>query len=183
MNNANTPALPPSTLRAVAIAVALTASSCAAHADCAPVIAAYAKAEATGRYAMFDVSSIDAAPKGKPFQVDVDGFAYTNMGSSYSKSGGGDAGAEGNSLRSREQKGTVRCEALGERRIGTETALGYRIRGNDKGNQPDPTAIHLWVSRASGLPLFHGMGSDGGGLRWVYGAEVVAPVPGGKAGK
>ncbi len=34
----------------------------------------------------------------------------------------------------------------------------------------------MWISRSTGLPIFHGMGSDGGGLRWVNGPEVVAPA-------
>ena len=162
-------------LRAALGAIAATWAS-AACADCGPVIAAYAKAEATGRYAMYDVASLQAAPKGTPFQVDVGGAGYTNFGDRWQKGGGGDAGFEGSSLRKREGKGTVRCEPLGERKIGSETAVGYQIRNNEKGNAPDPTAIHMWISRSTGLPVFHGMGSDGGGLRWVYGPTVVAPA-------
>jgi hypothetical protein len=59
-------------LQAALFAIATTCA-CAACADCGPVIATYAKAEATGRYAMSDVASLQAAPKGKPFQVDVGG--------------------------------------------------------------------------------------------------------------
>ena len=85
-----------------------------------------------------------------------------------------DAGSEGAALKSCEQKGTARCEPLGERNVGRDAAVGYRIRNNAKGDAPDPTAIHMWISRATGLPLYHGLGDDGG-LRWVYGPEVVAP--------
>ena len=45
------------------------------------------------------------------------------------------------------------------------------------GGYIDPTAIDIWVGRATGLPVWHGMGSDGGGFRWVYGAAVVTPDP------
>ena len=35
-----------------------------ANADCKPVIAAYGKADATRRFAIYEVDSLDAAPKG-----------------------------------------------------------------------------------------------------------------------
>ena len=166
---------PPLFLVAMPLAV-LAALPGPSRADCAPVIAAYAKAEATGRYAMFDVDSIASTPKGAPFQVDIGNVGYTHLGNgTYTRRGGGDAGAEAGSVKSREQKGSIRCEPIGERRIGSEAARGYRIRANDKSSQ-DPTAIHIWVATSSGLPLFHGMGSEDGGLRWVYGAEVAAPA-------
>jgi hypothetical protein len=148
-----------------------------AHADCGQVIEAYSKAEATGRYAMYDVDKITSAPKGQPFQVTIGSAGYVDVGGTY-KNVGSSAGSEGSSLKAREQKGEVRCEPLGERKIGNDILVGYQIRNNDKGNRPDPTAIHMWVNRATGLPWFHGMGSDNGGLRWVYGPEVVAPPPG-----
>jgi hypothetical protein len=156
----------------------------AAHADCAPVLAAYAKADATKRFAMFDVDSLDAPPKGEPFMVSVGDFAYVPnivkkgplnyVKEGYTKSPSTFVGSEAASLKNREQKGAVRCEPLGERKIGAVQAVGYQIRRNDKGNQPDDTAIHMWVSRDTGLPIYHGMGSDGG-LRWVYGAAVTVP--------
>ncbi|MEO8923298.1 MAG: hypothetical protein ABI330_10830 [Caldimonas sp.] len=159
-----------------ALAIVAAAVAAGAQADCAPVIAAYAKAEATGRYAVYDVKNIQAAPTGKPFHVDVGNASYTNFGDHYQKGGGGTAASEGSSLKSRELKGAVRCEPLGERKISGDAALGYQVRNNDKNNAPDPTAIHIWISRLSGLPVFHTMGSeDGGGMRWVYGNDVVVP--------
>jgi hypothetical protein len=163
-----------------------TAFACAAHADCGPVIAAYGKADATKRFAIYEVDSITEVPKGEPFSVALGDVAYVQqyvrkgplqvVKDGYKK-GGHAAGFEADSLRSREKKGEVRCEPLGERKIGTEPAMGYQIRNNDKGSQTDYAAIHIWTSRATGLPLFHGMGSDGGGFRWVYGTDVVAPDP------
>jgi len=166
------------THRTALVALGLAALYGCAHADCAPVIDAYAKAQATGRFAMYDVASLQAAPKGAPFHVEVGGASYTNFGDRWQKGASGDAGSEGAALKSREQKGTARCEPLGERNVGRDAAVGYRIRNNAKGDAPDPTAIHMWISRATGLPLYHGLGDDGG-LRWVYGPEVVAP-PGAK---
>jgi hypothetical protein len=155
----------------------------AARADCAPVLAAYAKADATKRFAMFDVDSLAATPKGEPFMISIGEDAYVpNMVrkgplnfvmEGYKKSPSTFVRSEAASLKSREQKGEVRCEPLGERKIGAMAAVGYQIR-NNKGTQPDDTAIHMWVSRDTGLPIYHGMGSDGG-LRWVYGAAVTVP--------
>ena len=36
-------------------------------------------------------------------------------------------------------------------------------------------AIHFWIAKSSGLPLYHAIGSDSDGWRWVYGSDVVAP--------
>jgi hypothetical protein len=158
-----------------------------AHAGCEPAIAAYDKADATQRYAVYDVEDIANAPKGDPLVVVIGDAEYAQQYDrkrNYAKAGytkgGHTAGFEGRALKEREKNGRVRCEPLGERKIGSEAVLGYRIRDN-KGSAPDPTAIELWVGRASGLPVFHGMGSDNGGFRWVFGAGVVAPAAG--AGK
>lgn len=166
------------------VAAHLFTCAAAAHADCGPVLAAYVKADATKRFAMFDVDSLAAPPKGEPFMVSIGDVTYVqNMVrkstfdyamDGYKKSPSSFVRSEAASLKSREQKGEVRCEPLGERKIGAVQAVGYQIRRNDKGNQPDDTAIHMWVSRESGLPIYHGMGSDGG-LRWVYGAAVTVP--------
>ena len=171
-------------LRAVAIGLTGALSCAVAHADCGPVISAYGKADATRRFAMFDVETLAQVPKGEPFMVVIGDVRYTQNIVRKSaiqfvidgyKAAGYAAGFEAGSLKEREQKGVVRCEPLGERKIGSEAAIGYQIRKNDKGTQPDPNAIHMWVNRATGLPIYHGMGSDGG-LRWVYGAEVTAPA-------
>lgn len=166
-----------SIIRLVAAAIAML-HAYAAHADCSAVVSASEKAEATGRHAMFDVDGIASPPKGQPFLVTIGNAGYVNTGGtsgSYSSIGSGSATAEATSLRTREQQGKIRCEPLGERRIGNEQAVGFQIRDNGKGTAPDPLAIHMWLSRTSGLPLFHGMGSDSGGLHWVYGSDVVAP--------
>jgi hypothetical protein len=170
-------------LRAFAMALTGASASTFAHADCGPVISAYGKADATRRFALFEVDTLAQAPKGEPFMVVVGDVRYTQNIVRKSalqfvidgyKAGGYAAGLEAGSLKGREQKGEVRCEPLGERKVGAEAAIGYQIRNNDKGTQPDPTAIHMWVNRTTGLPMYHGMGSDGG-LRWVYGTEVTAP--------
>jgi hypothetical protein len=170
-----------------ALALGLAAAcACPAYADCSAVISAYAKADATKRFAVLDVASIDAAPKGDTVIAVIGDTQYTpnivrkgplNFVTEGYNAGPYSPGIESGSLKDRERKGSVRCEPLGERKIGSEATAGYRVRSNDKGTQADPTAIDIWVSRATGLPVWHGMGSDGGGFRWVYGAAVVAPDP------
>ena len=158
-------------------AIVVGGFAAAAHADCKPVLDAYAKAEATKRYALYDVKTIQAQPAGKPFHVDIGGVGYTDFGGGhYQNAGDGQAGDEGKSLKEDEQNGKKRCEPLGDRSIGDQAATGYRIRSTEKGKLADLTAIDMWVSKATGLPIFHGMGSDGGGQRWVYGSAVVAPA-------
>jgi len=173
----------PSSLRAITMGLAWL-GACSAHADCGPVIAAYIKADATKRYAVFDVDSLTAAPTGDPLSLTIGDVSYTQkyvkkgpfeiVKAGYQKGSSG-AAFEASSLKSREQKGEVRCEPLGERKIGAEQVVGYRIRDNDKSGKPDVTAIEIWISRPTGLPLWHGMGSDAGGFRWVFGAAVSAP--------
>lgn len=168
-----------------ALATAFLATAAAAvRADCGPVLAAYAKAEVTKRFALFEVDSLAGPSKGEAFMVSVGDVSYVQnwvikgplnyVMDGYKRSGSPYVRSESDSLKSREQKGTVRCEPLGERKIGAEQAVGYQIRNNNKGNGADETAIHMWVSRAAGLPIYHGMGSEGG-WRWVYGAAVTAP--------
>jgi len=168
----------------LAFAAALLAASAGnAHADCKPVIDAYLKADATKRYAVFDVDSMAQAPKGEPFLIVVDGAEYQpNMVrkgplnivmDGYTRRAFTTNG-EARALKEREARGEKRCEALGDRKVGTEAVVGYRVRA--AGKQPDVTANDVWISRASGLPLWHGLGSDDGGYRWVYGAAVVAPA-------
>lgn len=168
----------------ITTAALFAASASAARADCAPVVAAYAKADSTRRFAMFDVDGIAKEPKGEPFMVVIGDVQYTpnivkkgtlNYELDGFKAGRYAVGYQADSLKEREKKGAVRCESLGERRIGAEQVIGYQIRS--PGSAADPNAIHMWVSRATGLPLVHGMGSDDGMLRWVYGAAVVTPAP------
>ena len=177
-------------LTLAASAAVLAALAGTAHADCAPVIAAFDKADATKRYAMYEVDSMAQAPKGDPFMVAIGDVEYRQkyerkgplsiVKAGFEK-GGHAAGVEGRSIKEREKKGGLRCEPLGERKVGSEVALGYRIRNNE-GKEPDPSATDVWISRASAVPLFTSVGgSDDGGFRWVYGSSVVAPAPG--AGK
>lgn len=186
MNTLSTRTPTGSALRS-ALALGLAAACvCSAHADCGPVISAYAKADATKRFAVLDVDSINAAPKGDTVVAVIGDVQYTpnivrkgplNFVTEGYKAGPYTSGIESGSLKDRERKGSVRCEPLGERKIGSEAAVGYHVRSNDKGTQDDPTAIDVWVSHATGLPVWHGMGSNGGGFHWVYGAAVAAPDP------
>jgi hypothetical protein len=168
------------------LTLALTAAA-TAHADCAPVIAAFDKADATKRFALYEVDSVTQVPKGDPFMIAIDNVSYRQKyerkgALSFVKAGfeqgGHAAGFEGRSLKEREKKGEQRCEPLGERKLGSEAAVGYRIR-NNRGKEADLSATDMWIGRASGTPLFTSIGPDeSSGMRWVYGASVVAPGPG-----
>ena len=169
---------------AASIALVLLFASSTAIAECKPVLAAYAKAEATKRYAIYEVDRIDAAPKGEPTIVAIGDVEYdpnlvrktpidiVKVG--YVKSRH-DPNREIDALKAREASGKGRCESLGERRLGNVTAVGYRIRDTAPGRMSEVTAIDLWIDQATGLPVFHGMGSAGGGFHWTYGNAVVPP--------
>lgn len=112
------------------------------------------EAQATGRYALYDAKTPDTAPSGAPFHVAVDGTGYTSFGMKYKDTGAGASAGEGASLRDREQRGSARCDLLGERKMGGDAAVGYNIRDARAGSSADALAIHFWVSRSTGLPVF-----------------------------
>ena len=150
-----------------------------AWADCKPVIAAYAAADATRRFALYNVDNMTQSPRGEPIRVvigdtdflenDVSKGPLSIMKYGYKKTPFV-PGFEAKATRDKEREGRSRCEPLGEKNVGTEALIGYRVRSNDKGNAPDPFASEIWVSRKTGLPVW----SDDG-IRWVYGAQVIAP--------
>lgn len=151
------------------------ASAAHAQADCSAVIAAYAKADATKRFAIYSAESMAQAPKGKPFHVEIGDKSVTDTGygKEYMSTGGGTSLGEGNSLASEVKANKKRCESLGDGEVGDEAVTGYSIRSAKSGQ--DPFAIHFWISKSTGLPMYHGMG-PGAGLRWVYGPGVVMPA-------
>jgi hypothetical protein len=150
-----------------------------AWADCKPVIAAYAAADATRHFAIYTVSSITQAPQGEPMRVVLGNTDYLEndvrkgplqiVKDGYKKTPFV-PGFEANATRDKEKEGRSRCEPLGEKNVGAEALIGYRVRSNDKGSAPDPFASEIWINNKTGLPVW----SDDG-FRWVYGTQVIAP--------
>ena len=156
-----------------AVACIATAFATPAQADCANVVAAYEKAAASGRYALYDAPTMQSMPTGSPFYVRIAGDGFIDAGKGLEKNNAGGAAFEASDLKRREQRGEARCELIGDGRVGADAATGWRVRGS--GTTPDPTAIHFWIAKSSGMPLYHAIGADSGGWRWVYGSGVVAP--------
>lgn len=168
--------------------LSLCVLACAAHADCKPVIAAYAKADATRHFAIYEVDSFDQVPKGEPMFITIGDVKYTEnwvrkspldfVKDGYTKGGAG-TGFEANSLRTDEQKGKMKCTPLPDRKIAGEAAAGYHV-GSAAGSNGglEPGAYDFWVSRATGLPIIYTLDPDSGGFRYVFGNQVVAPAPG-----
>jgi hypothetical protein len=175
----------PSLLRAVG-AVALLGVVHVAHADCDPVVAAYAKAAATKHYAVFEVDRFEQAPKGEPFSVTIGDTEYVEnyvqkspisiVKAGYKKDHGDGATREMGMLKTNAAKGQSICNPLGDRRLGTASVTGYRIVDKSLGSLANTMAIEMWIDKSSGLPLWHGVGSDGGGFRWAYGDAAKAPA-------
>jgi len=165
----------------------LTVLAGAAYADCKPVIAAYGKADATKRYAIYAVDSLDQAPKGMPITIVIGDVKYTEhdvqkgplniVKDGYTK-GGATPGSDANALRTDEQKGKMKCAPLQERKVAGEAASGYHVGSADRGGGGlDPFGYDIWVSVATGLPIVNAPESSTGGFRYVYGNQVVAPTP------
>jgi hypothetical protein len=171
---------------ALALAV-LAAFAGVVHADCKPVIAAYVKADATKRFAIYEVDNLDQAPKGEPMFITIGEVKYTEnlvkksplnfVKDGYTK-GGASAGFEANSLRTDEQKGKMKCAPIADRKFGGDVAAGYHVGSADvTGGGFDPGSYDIWVSRATGLPIVYAPDPDSGGFRWVFGNQVNAPAP------
>jgi hypothetical protein len=160
--------------------LALSLASVLAHADCGPVIAAYSKAEATGRYGWYNAIKIDETPKPPMIMMTIGKdvwYDQTEEGKMFSKWNLRVAQKQADDLRDDEKKGDKRCEPLGDRVIRGEPAVGFITRNNGKSKE-DLTAIHVYISKSTGLPIWHGF-DTGGGYHWVYGA-VVTPPPANK---
>lgn len=177
----------PTALCALAAGLALLPVA-AALADCKPVIAAYAKADATRRFAIYEVDSLDQVPKGEPMFITIGDVKYSEnlvkkgpmnyVKDGYTK-GGAAAGFEANSLRTDEQQGKMKCTPLPDRKFGGEMAAGYHVGSTESGPYGlDPGAYDFWVSRATGLPIVYTPDPESGGFRYVFGNQVVAPTPG-----
>src|SRR6266851_4876525 len=141
--------------RALALCVLATFAGIV-HADCKPVIAAYGKADATKRFAIYAVDSLDQAPKGEPMFVTIGDAKYSEhdvqkgplniVKDGYTK-GGAMAGFEANSLRTDEQKGKIKCAPTADRKIGGEAAVGYHVGSTESGPYGlDPGAYDIWIS-------------------------------------
>ena len=157
------------------LALGIALASTTAMADCSAVIAAYKKAEANGRYAIYDVNGLAAPAKGDPFAITVGGKLWISpmMDGKYRRNGGDQSAIEAAMLKDSEKDGKKRCEELPIKKIGDEAVTGWQIM--DASKPKDPYAIHFYVSSATGLPIWHGMGSTSG-FRWVYGAVVNPPA-------
>jgi hypothetical protein len=148
-----------------------------AHADCSAVIAAYTKAQATKQFGWVDADKLDAPAKKGPFSlvnIGNEGWLASDDGK-FRKIPAGGAQARADRVRDDEKNGKGRCEPLGQRKVGADPVVGYLVRDNGKGE--DFTALHVWISKSTGLPVFHGLGETNG-FRWVYGADVAPPPAG-----
>jgi hypothetical protein len=157
----------------------------AARADCQPVIAAFLKADATKRFAMYNVDSLDGVAKGEPMFVTIGDVKYsennvqkglTIVTDGFTK-GAPSYGFEANALRKDEQKGKLKCKQTADRKIAGDPAVSYHVGSTDGGVYGvDPGAFDLWISKKTGLPLIYSLDPDTGGFRYVYGDQVVAPA-------
>lgn len=158
-----------------------------ARADCKPVIAAFQKTDATGRFAVYSVDSLDETPKGEPMFVTIGGVKYsennvqkgplTIVRDGYTK-GPASSGFEANSVRKDEQSGSKKCTPLADRKFGADAAAGYHVGSpGAKRSDIDPGAMDVWVSQSTGLIQAVTADTETGGFRYVYGNQVVAPPP------
>ena len=153
-----------------------------AHADCGPVIAAFQKADATGRFAWFEVKDANQAPSGDPMMIRIGETSYVPVSGAKFKgkyqTTGLLQGILASSLTRRERDGKASCTPLPDRVLRGERVLGFNVIGGNPIGQADPASEDVWISRATGLPIIQSMDSaDHNGVVWIYGAAVSAPPP------
>jgi hypothetical protein len=165
-----------------AAALGMTAAY-GALADCGPVIAAFEKADATGRFAWFEVADVNQTPTGDPIMVTIGDVSYVPVEAGPKFKGkyqttGILQGVLGASLQRRESDGRASCKPLDDRTLRGEPAMGFNVNGGTPIGNTGSSSEDIWISRGSGLPIIQGMDSAiHGGVLWVYGDAVSAPPP------
>jgi hypothetical protein len=158
-------------------------ASYAAQADCGPVIAAFQKADATERFAWFEVTDVNQTPNGDPIMVTIGDVSYVPVEAGPKFKGKYQAtgflnGVLGDSLKRREGDGRASCKPLADRTLRGEPAVGFNVTGGVSISNSGASSEDIWISRSTGLPIIQGMDSTGhGGVVWIYGAAVSAPPP------
>jgi hypothetical protein len=154
-----------------------------AQADCGPVIAAFEKADASGRFAWFQVADVNQTPTGDPIMVTIGDVSYVPVEAGPKFKGkyqttGILQGVLGASLKRRESDGRASCKPLDDRTLRGEPAMGFNVTGGTPIGNTGSSSEDIWISRGTGLPIIQGMDSAiHGGVVWVYGAAVSAPPP------
>ncbi len=146
-----------------------------ALADCAAPLEALAKSWQQARLAQYEVSSPEQAPPSKPAMVRIGKTIWTDLTGS-GKFMRTDIGPseEPLAISMKRAKGQ-NCQPLGDGTYHGQPVVKYKL---------DPSAgtntmggVTLWVSKASGLPVYHGFDKTAfGGYAWVYGDAVKEPA-------
>jgi hypothetical protein len=141
-----------------------------AYAQCAAAIDALDKADKQVRLAQYDVASREQPVTGKPFLVRI-GKVVT-MGSERTEMTSNPILV---SMREAQKAGKAKCEAAGSDMY-RGTAVN-KIRYYNPSAPKDMNPMTLWISKATGLPVFHELAGLGpGGYAWVYGDAVTDPA-------
>ena len=141
-----------------------------AYAQCAAAIEALETADRQERLAQYNVENREQALTRQPFLVRIGKVVYT--GSERSETSGTNPILA--SLRDAEKQGKAKCEAGGD-----DMYRGAAVSKIRYYNPTVPKAMNpmtLWISKSSGLPVYHevpGLGT--GGYAWIYGAAVKEP--------
>lgn len=142
-----------------------------AHANCTPILNALDKAWQQQRLAQYDVESREQPLGDKPMLVRINKVVWMSMGAAYERSGEPSQNPMASTLRSDAANGAAKCEALDTASYRGQSAKKYRVDGS-LGSQ-SLGRVTLWISAATGLPVFHEFEKLGpGGFAWTYGDAV-----------
>ena len=160
----------PSSLASALMMLFTAGAANAALADCAPLIAAFEKANQQPRLARYDLWSRDTQVAGKPV---LTGAGATTAAMNIRSDSTGEFLLT--SLRDAPAKAGATCDAAVRDKIrGMATK---RIRVVYPTAPGETSELTVWIATASGLPLYHEIkGRRTAGVAWVYGNAVRPAV-------
>jgi len=146
-------------------------------ADCAAPLAALTKSWQQARLAHYDVESPEQPLPSKPAMVRIGKTIWTESGLSgfLRDENGPSENPMATDIKRQTAKGGANCELVGNGTYRGQSIVKYKL---------DPAAgsnstgrVTLWVSKTSGLPVFHEYEKlPHGGYAWVYGDAVKEPA-------
>jgi hypothetical protein len=155
--------------------VVCATSAASARADCSALLAALEKADREPRFALYDLESREQPLTGKPVLVRIGKVVFDGFGGDYERHDTDGTNPVLAQLRKAQRAGTARCAAAG-----TDTwRQGVAVNKIEFDNPLAPKSANpttFWVSRVSGLPVYHEIANLGpGGYGWQFGEAVKEP--------
>ena len=148
-----------------------------ALADCAAPLDALAKSWQQARLAQYDMKTPEQPLPSRPATVRIGKTIWTDTAGSgtFRTDPAPSEHPFTVSIRLQAAKGPVNCELVGNATYRGQAVVKYKLDASAGSNTTGP--VTLWVSKTSGLPVYHEYEKAYlGGYAWVYGDAVKEPA-------